>query len=89
IGDLKEGKNYSILEFNGSGAEPHHVYGNGNNLLQAYKIILHHWNVLYKISRYNHERGVKYWGFKKGLKFLKEAKKHFRLLKELDIQTEL
>jgi hypothetical protein len=89
IEDLKEGKNYSILEFNGSGAEPHHIYGNGYNLFQAYKIILHHWNVLYKISRYNHVKGVEYWGFKKGLKFLKEAKKHFKLLKQLDTQTQL
>ena len=88
IEDLKEGKNYSILEYNGSGAEPHHVYGNGNNLLQAYKIILHHWNVLYKISRYNHVRGIKYWSFKKGLKFLSEAKKHFKLLGELDTQSQ-
>lgn len=89
IEDLKEGKNYSILEFNGSGAEPHHVYGNGNTLLQAYKIILQHWNVLYKISKYNHTLGIEYWGFKRGLKFLKEAKKHFKLLKQLDTQTQV
>lgn len=89
IEDLKEGKNYSILEFNGSGAEPHHVYGSGNTLLQAYRIILHHWNVLYKISRYNHLRGIRYWEFKKGWKFLKEAKKHFSRLKELDAHTQL
>ncbi len=89
IEDLKGGKNYSILEFNGSGAEPHHVYGNGNNLFQAYKIILKHWNVLYKISRYNHARGIKYWGFNKGLKFLSDAKKHFKLLERLDSQSQL
>ncbi len=34
IEELKEGKNYSILEFNGCGAEPHHVYGDGNTLLK-------------------------------------------------------
>ncbi|MEO5999602.1 MAG: hypothetical protein ABIN89_22595 [Chitinophagaceae bacterium] len=89
IEDLKEGKNYSILEFNGSGAEPHHVYGNGNTLFQAYKIILQHWNILYKISRYNNMRGIKYWGFLKGFRFLKEAKKHFKMLKQLDTQTAL
>jgi hypothetical protein len=84
IEELKEGKNFSILEFNGCGAEPHHIYGNGNNLLQAYRIILHHWNVLYKISRYNHKRGYRYWSFKKGLLFMKNAKKHFAVLKKLD-----
>jgi len=89
IEDLKTGKNYSILEFNGSGAEPHHIYGSNNNLLQAYKVILHHWNVLYKISRYNHVKGIRYWSFNKGLKFLKDAKKHFKLLGQLETQSSL
>ena len=26
IEDLKNGKNFSILEFNGCGAEPNHIY---------------------------------------------------------------
>jgi len=86
IEDLKEGKNFSILEFNGSGAEPHHVYGNGNTLLQAYKILLHHWKMLYRISRRNYHRGISYWSFKKGWKFLREAKRHFKHLKKLDAE---
>lgn len=84
VEDLKQGKNFSILEYNGCGAEPHHIYGNGYTLLQAYKIILHHWNVLYKISRYNYKNGIDYWKFKKGYRFLKNAKKHFKALKQLD-----
>ena len=80
---LKKG-NFSILEFNGSGAEPHHVYGSGNNLLQAYNIILHHWKMLYKISALNNKNGIRYWKFLDGLKFLKRAKKHFALLRKLD-----
>lgn len=89
IRDLKEGKNFSILEFNGSGAEPHHVYGAGNSLLQAHKIFLQHWNVLYKISKYNHDKGLPYWDFIKGLRFLRSAKKHFKMLKQLDTELEL
>lgn len=58
IEDLKQGKNFTILEYNGSGSEPHHIYGNGNTLLQAYKIVLHHWSVLYQISVYNHKKGI-------------------------------
>jgi hypothetical protein len=86
IDDLKEGKNFSILEYNGSGAEPHHVYGNGNNLFQAYRILLHHWEILYRISSYNNKNGYPYWSFRKGYTFLKEAKKHFKLLKQLDTE---
>ena len=87
VEDLKEGKNFSILEYNGSGAEPHHIYGNGNNLWQAYKIILHHWNVLYRISKQNKRNGYAAWSFQKGLQFLKNAKKHFKQLKRLDTAT--
>ena len=89
IKELKEGMNFSILEYNGSGAEPHHIYGGGFNLFQAYGIVLHHWNVLYKISRYNYKNGVPYWKFSDGWKFLRAAKKHFKILKELDRETPL
>lgn len=89
IEDLKAGKNFSILEYNGCGAEPHHAYGNGNSLLQAYKIFLYHWSILYKISKSNHDKGYRYWGFKEGLQFLQKAKKHFKILKQLDKVTAL
>jgi len=89
IEDLKEGKNFSILEYNGCGAEPHHIYGNGNNIFQAYGIVLHHWKVLYQISKYNHNHGTPYWKHKEGLKFLTKGKQHFRLLKQLDMEMEL
>lgn len=84
IEDLKEGKNFSILEYNGSGAEPHHVYGNGNSLLKAYQILLHHWKVLYQISALNHKKGIAYWGFTRGIKYSRMAKKHFKMLSQLD-----
>lgn len=84
ISELKQGKNFSILEYNGCGAEPHHIYGNGNTLFQAYKIVLQHWKVLYQISSFNHKNGSPYWEFKRGSVFLKTAKQHFRQLKKLD-----
>ena len=89
IQDLKEGKNFSILEYNGCGAEPHHAYGNGYTLLQAYGIFLHHWKVLYKISSYNHTHGFLRWSFAKGRAYLKQGKVNFRLLKKLDAETQL
>ncbi len=88
VEDLKSDRNYSILEYNGSGAEPHHVYGNRNSLFQAYKILLHHWKVLYEISRSNRRKGIKYWSYKAGARFSKKAKLHFRVLKQLDTQFE-
>ncbi len=84
IESLKNGEHFSILEYNGCGAEPHHIYGNGNTLFQAYEIVLHHWKVLYQISKYNHQHGIPYWSFKRGWIFLKDAKAHFKKLKILD-----
>jgi hypothetical protein len=89
IHDLKEGKNFSILEYNGSGAEPHHVYGNGYSLFQACSILVAHWQMLYRVARENHRRGVSYWGFTRGWRFMKHALKNIKTLKELDEETEL
>jgi hypothetical protein len=84
IDDLKEGKNYSILEFNGCGAEPNHIYDAGISIWAAYREILKHWKVLYEISKYNHENGTPYWPFRKGWNFLRQAKRHFRFLEKYD-----
>ncbi len=86
IEDLKNG-HFSILEFNGSGAEPHHAYGNGNTLFQAHKIFTDHWDVLYRISQSNHDKGIPYWKFGEGLEFLKKAKHHFTVLRKLDRES--
>lgn len=82
--DLKEGKNYSILEFNGCGAEPNHIYDAGISIWQAYREILKHWKVLYEISKYNHQNGTPYWSFRRGWDYLKQSKRHFKLLEKFD-----
>ena len=87
IESLKQGENFSILEYNGCGAEPHHAYGNGNTIWQAYSIFLHHWKVLYQISEYNHKHGYPHWSFKKGWRYLRKAKANFHTLKALDRET--
>ncbi|MBI2731141.1 MAG: hypothetical protein HYX40_10380 [Sphingobacteriales bacterium] len=84
IEELKQGKNYSILEFNGCGAEPNHIYDAGLTIWQAYKEILRHWKVLYEISKYNHANGTPYWSFKRGWEHLKESQRHFKLLEQFD-----
>lgn len=83
IKDLKQG-HFMILEFNGSGAEPNHVYHSNYSWFGALSVFLMHWKVLYKISVYNHKKGVPYWPLKKGLNFLKEARKHFDQMEEDD-----
>ncbi|MEO6537464.1 MAG: hypothetical protein ABIT07_09780 [Ferruginibacter sp.] len=89
VEDLKQGRNFYILEYNGCGAEPHHAYGNGNTIFQAYTIFLQHWEVLYKISAYNHRHGFPQWGYHQGWDYLKKGKRNFRLLKKLEAETAL
>ena len=84
VADLKARKNFSILEYNGSGSGTQHVYGNGYSLLEASQIILHHWKMLFRISRKNFREGERPWGFVKGLRFLFSAKKNLAMLKKLD-----
>lgn len=84
IEDLKQGRNFLILEYNGCGAEPNHIYDCGMSLWEAYREILRHWKALYRISRYNHRNGTPYWSFMRGWRFLKESRKHFRMLEKFD-----
>jgi hypothetical protein len=84
IEDLKAGQNFKILEYNGSGAEPNHIYDCNMSLIDAYKEILRHWKALYEISAHNHKNGFPYWSFKKGYRFLKSSNRHFKILSKFE-----
>ncbi len=84
VEDLKNGRNFTILEYNGCGAEPNHFYDTGYTLIGAYKEILKHWKALYQICKYNTGQGIKPWPFQKGRKFLAQIKAHFKLIREAD-----
>jgi hypothetical protein len=87
VEDLKKGQHFTILEYNGCGAEPNHIYDSGYTLGQAYKEIMKHWKALYHISRYNSKQGIKPWPLMKGWRFIRQAKKTIR--KELELEKEL
>ncbi|RYY52883.1 MAG: hypothetical protein EOO09_19945, partial [Chitinophagaceae bacterium] len=58
VDELKDGRNFQIIEFNGCGAEPNHIYDCGMSIWQAYGVILQHWKALFRISRFNNRNGV-------------------------------
>ncbi len=60
IEDLKAGKNFKILEVNGVGAEPTHVYDPSYKLVPAWKDMLHLWKVMFRIAIINRESGYEY-----------------------------
>ena len=84
IEELKHRKKFVILEYNGCGAEPNHFYDTGYTLTGAWKEILKHWKILFRISRYNHQQGIPYWPFMKGLRFRKETKKYYKIINKAD-----
>lgn len=68
---LKEGKNFKIIEINGSKSEPTHMYDPKHSLFFAWKEITKHWNIMAEISRRNHEKGFPYLNLKEGFLALK------------------
>lgn len=84
VDDLKAGKNFSILEFNGAGAEPNHIYDCGMSYKNALKEIARHWSDLYEIGKINNNRGIPYWSFIKGYRHMRNAAKFFHTLRKYD-----
>lgn len=73
IDDLKKG-NVKIMELNGCGAEPAHIYHPGFSLWKAWGVLFIHWKNLYRISVQNNRRGVPYTSFSDGIKIFKTFK---------------
>lgn len=70
---LKQGKNFSIVELNGAGSEPTHIYDPKHSVFFAWKEIIRHLDILFRISRINHHQyGAPYLDFTAGVKMLKE-----------------
>lgn len=58
--DLYTGKNMKIVEINGVGAEPAHIYDPDYKLMQAWKDLIAHWKIIYQISLQNKALGFRY-----------------------------
>lgn len=78
--DLTRLHHFKILELNGAGAEPGHIYQPGYSLIKAYGDIIWHLATLAEISYQNKKRGHQYDSFRVGLRKLKEVKRYNRVL---------
>ncbi|WP_299782639.1 D-alanine--D-alanine ligase [uncultured Formosa sp.] len=81
--DLEVGKNFSIIELNGAGSEPTHIYDPKHSIFFAWKEIIKHYNILYKISTYNLKKGSRYLTFSESIKMIKgnnSLRKNLKLL---------
>lgn len=78
IQDLYEGE-VKILELNGCGAEPAHIYDPGFSLLKAIRVLIVHWQNIFLIARENVKHGASYIN-------LKEARMYYRKFKAATLQ---
>jgi hypothetical protein len=79
--ELKEGKNFSIIELNGAGSEPTHIYDPKHSIFFAWKEIIRHFNFLYEISKQNQIfNEAKYLTFSNGISMFKENAKYVKLI---------
>lgn len=78
--ELKQGKNFSIIELNGAGSEPTHMYDPKHSLFFAWKEIIRHWIILWRISRLNHRKGFSYMTFSEGAKMFRDNQAYVKKL---------
>jgi len=64
--ELCDGEKLSIIEINGAGSEPTHMYDPRHSILFAWKEIIKHWQLMYKISVINRKNGCPYLSFNEG-----------------------
>jgi hypothetical protein len=69
---LKKGEDFMLIEVNGAGAEPTHMYDPRHSIFFAWKEIARHWHIMNKISRINNKRGIAYLSFSDGLEVFRK-----------------
>ena len=65
--DLENGKNFSIVELNGAGSEPTHIYDPKHSLFFAWYELARHISYMFQISVQNRQNGILYLTFKEGV----------------------
>lgn len=77
ITDLQQGKNISILELNGAGAEPAHIYDPQFSFFKAQQVIAQHYRMMYEAAIANRNKGITYMTYKQ-FKQTKRAEQAFK-----------
>ena len=84
---LEQGKSFSVLEVNGAGSEPTHIYDPRHSIFYAWKEIIRHWIILFKISRANHRLGYRYLSFSEGVQMFRKDKSDSKMLELIQSRT--
>jgi hypothetical protein len=79
--ELRTGRAFSVIELNGAGSEPTHVYDPAHSIFFAWKEIIRHLRLLYQISQANaRQQGLRYMSLQTGWKMLQDYARHEKLI---------
>lgn len=79
--DLRAGRNFSIIELNGTGSEPTHIYDPQHSIFQAWKEIYRHWKIVFRISMMNVSAGEqRLMTFEEGIKMYRAHQLYLKTL---------
>lgn len=80
---LKEGRDIKIMEINGVGAEPAHIYDAKWGICEKWRAGLQLWYDIFKVAVTNHQKGVPYMGFKEAKECLYTYQAYIKKLNSL------
>lgn len=86
--ELAEDKNWSIIELNGAGSEPTHIYDPTHSVFFAWKEIIRHWRMLYTVSMQNKKRGFTFLKYKEGITMFRGNNTYISKLNQIQFQKE-
>jgi hypothetical protein len=76
VQDALQGGKLHVIEVNGAGSEPTHMYDPKHSIFVAWQQIIKHWHLLYKVSSAQKKLGHSYGSWKKGMAMFRAAKAH-------------
>lgn len=86
--DLQRGENLKVIELNGIGAEPTHIYDQTMMTYpKAVLTILWHWTMIRKIAAINHRKGTPYWRVSRILRALADLRQYHKNIREAITQN--
>jgi hypothetical protein len=80
---FKSDQEWKIIELNGAGSEPTHMYDPEHSLLFAMKEITRHWRLLFHVSVANRKLGHSYSRFSEGWKMIMQSRQLEKHLKKI------
>lgn len=81
LDDIKNNGNFVVMEFNGVGGEPAHIYDPSYPVWKKYRDFYRHWRIIFRIHRQQARRGIKSMSLQEAVASLRA---YFRYKKQVE-----